>query len=50
MRFVAAVGEAGDTLGHHPSVAMGKGYVDLELVTEDAIYRMTRTPNTSSNG
>ena len=50
VRFVAAVGEAGDALGHHPSVAMGKGYVDLELVTEDAIYRMTRTPNTSSNG
>ncbi|MGC4941697.1 VOC family protein [Kribbella sp. DT2] len=38
-RFVAAVGGAGDTLGHHPRVAIGKGYVDLELVTEDAVYR-----------
>ena len=38
-RFIAAVGEAGDALGHHPSVAMGTGYVDLKLVTDDAIYR-----------
>ena len=38
-RFVAAVGEAGDALGHHPSVAMGRGHVDLEVVTADAIYR-----------
>ena len=38
-RFVAAVGEAGDALGHHPSVSMGPGYVDLKLVTADAIYR-----------
>ena len=39
VRFVAAVGEAGDALGHHPRASMGKGYVDLELVTDDAIYR-----------
>ena len=38
-RFVAAVGEAGDALGHHPRVSIGNGYVDLELVTDDAIYR-----------
>jgi 4a-hydroxytetrahydrobiopterin dehydratase len=38
-RFVVAVGEAGDALGHHPRVSLGDGYVDLELVTEDAIYR-----------
>ncbi|MCQ1954468.1 VOC family protein [Arthrobacter sp. zg-Y238] len=38
-RFVTAVGEAGDTLGHHPSVAIGTGYVDLKLVSADAIYR-----------
>ena len=36
--FVAAV-QAGDALGHHPSVSIGKGYVDLKLVTDDAIYR-----------
>ncbi|QBR93522.1 4a-hydroxytetrahydrobiopterin dehydratase [Nocardioides euryhalodurans] len=38
-RFVVAVGEAGDVLGHHPRVSIGRGYVDLELVTADAIYR-----------
>jgi 4a-hydroxytetrahydrobiopterin dehydratase len=38
-RFVAAVGKAGDALGHYPSVSLGKGYVDLKLATADAIYR-----------
>lgn len=38
-RFVVAVGEAGDELGHHPGVSMGPGYVDLRLVTDDAVYR-----------
>jgi 4a-hydroxytetrahydrobiopterin dehydratase len=38
-RFVAAVGEAGDALGHHPRVSIGKGHVDLKLITDDAIYR-----------
>lgn len=38
-RFVVAVGEAGDALGHHPSVSIGDGYVDLKLVSVDAIYR-----------
>lgn len=38
-RFVVAVGEAGDALGHHPSVAIGPGYVDLKLVSADAVYR-----------
>ena len=38
-RFVVAVGEAGDALGHHPCVCIGPGYVDLKLVTDDAIYR-----------
>lgn len=39
VRFVAAVGEAGDALGHHPSLSLGHGYVDLKLVSADAIYR-----------
>ena len=39
VRFVTAVGEAGDALGHYPSVSIGTGYVDLRLVSEDAIYR-----------
>jgi 4a-hydroxytetrahydrobiopterin dehydratase len=38
-RFVAAVGEAGDALGHHPRVCIGPGYVDLKLISDDAIYR-----------
>jgi 4a-hydroxytetrahydrobiopterin dehydratase len=38
-RFVVAVGEAGDALGHHPSVSIGNGYVDLGLVSADAIHR-----------
>lgn len=38
-RFVVAVGEAGDALGHHPRVSIGTGYIDLELVSDDAIYR-----------
>ena len=38
-RFVVAVGEAGDAFGHHPRVSIGEGYVDLKLVTADAIYR-----------
>jgi 4a-hydroxytetrahydrobiopterin dehydratase len=38
-RFVAAVGEAGDELGHHPRVSIGPGYVDLKLISDDAIYR-----------
>ncbi|KQV63253.1 4a-hydroxytetrahydrobiopterin dehydratase [Nocardioides sp. Root122] len=38
-RFVAAVGEAGDEVGHHPRAAIGDRHVDLELVTAEAIYR-----------
>ncbi len=38
-RFVAAVGEAGDAIGHHPRVSIGPGYVDLKLSSDDAIYR-----------
>lgn len=38
-RFVAAVGHAGDAVSHHPLVSIGPGYVDLKLVSDDAIYR-----------
>ncbi|GAB2692566.1 4a-hydroxytetrahydrobiopterin dehydratase [Thalassiella azotivora] len=38
-RFVTAVGDAGDEIGHHPRVTIGAGYVDLRLVSDDAIYR-----------
>lgn len=37
--FVAAIGEAGDVIGHHPRVRIGPGSVDLKLVSDDAIYR-----------
>ncbi len=37
-RFVAAVAEAGDAIRHHPSVSIGDGYVDLKLVSADAVY------------
>jgi 4a-hydroxytetrahydrobiopterin dehydratase len=39
VRFVAAIGEAGDALGHYPRVTLGDGYVDLKLISDDAIYR-----------
>ena len=39
VRFVTAVGEAGDAVGHHPRVTIGRGHVDLELVSDDAVYR-----------
>jgi 4a-hydroxytetrahydrobiopterin dehydratase len=39
VRFLAAVGEAGDVLGHHPHVMMGDRYVDLKLLSDDAVYR-----------
>ncbi len=38
-RFITAVGEAGDVLGHHPTVSMGNGHVDLKLASADAVYR-----------
>ena len=38
-RFVAAVGEAGDAAGHHPTATVGAGYVDLKLISDDAVYR-----------
>ncbi|WP_432936153.1 VOC family protein [Kribbella sp. CA-253562] len=37
-RFVAAVGEAGSALGHHPHATLGRQYVDLKLISDDAIY------------
>jgi len=38
-RFVAAIAEEGDQAGHHPRVTVGDGYVDLKMISEDAIYR-----------
>jgi 4a-hydroxytetrahydrobiopterin dehydratase len=36
---VSAIGEAGDEVGHYPIVSVGNGYIDLKLITDDAIYR-----------
>jgi len=39
VRFVAAVGAAADALGHHPRVTIGDGYVDVKLLSDDAVHR-----------
>jgi 4a-hydroxytetrahydrobiopterin dehydratase len=39
VRFVAAVGRAGDAVDHHPRVTLGDGYVDFKLISDDAVYR-----------
>lgn len=38
-RFVGAIAEAGDAAGHHPRVTLGDDYVDLELISHDAVFR-----------
>ncbi|HJU96998.1 MAG TPA: VOC family protein [Jiangellaceae bacterium] len=37
--FVSAVAEAGQTARHQPEVRLGDSYVDLKLISHDAIYR-----------
>lgn len=39
VRFLAAVGEAGDAHDHHPRASIAPGRVDLELVSDDAVFR-----------
>lgn len=39
VRFLAAIGELGAAAGHHPQVRMGTGYLDLKLISDDAVYR-----------
>ncbi len=39
VRFLSAIGEAGEAGGHHPEVRLGTAYVDLKLISDDAIYR-----------
>lgn len=38
-RFVTAVGQEAETFGHYPVVSKSNGYVDLKLISDDAIYR-----------
>lgn len=37
-RFVAAIAEAGTAFGHQPRVTLGDTFVDLKLISEDAVY------------
>ena len=39
VRFASAIAEAGDALGHHPRVTLGNAYVDLKLISDDAVFR-----------
>ena len=39
IRFLTAVGAVGDVAGHYPQVRMDTGFVDLKLISDDAIYR-----------
>jgi 4a-hydroxytetrahydrobiopterin dehydratase len=38
-RFVSAVASAAESAAHSPEVRMASGYVDLKLISDDAIYR-----------
>jgi 4a-hydroxytetrahydrobiopterin dehydratase len=38
-RFVGAIAEAGDAAGHHPRVTLGDGFVDLKMISQDAVFR-----------
>ena len=49
-RFVAAVGEAGDALGHHPRVSIGTGTSTSSWSATTPSTATTRAPSTSSNG
>ena len=48
VRFLSAIGEAGEPAGHHPEVRMGTAYVDLKLISDElppSSWRSTpRTP------
>lgn len=39
VRFLSAVGEVGRAAGHYPQVRLDTTFVDLKLITVDAIYR-----------
>lgn len=39
VRFLQAIAEAVDDAGHSPEIRMGTAYVDLKLLSGDAIYR-----------
>lgn len=38
-RLVAAIADVGAAIAHHPHTTIGDGYVDLKVVSTDAVYR-----------
>jgi 4a-hydroxytetrahydrobiopterin dehydratase len=38
VRFLGAVSEAGDAVSHYPQVRLDTSFVDLKMITDDAIY------------
>ena len=39
LRFVQAIGQLGDEAGHRPEVRLTDTFVDLRLISHDAVYR-----------
>ena len=39
VRFLSAIAEVGKNAGHYPEVRMGTAFVDLKLISHDAVYR-----------
>ncbi len=39
LKFVSAVGEAAEAMDHHPDVRLSYPFVDLTLISHDAVYR-----------
>lgn len=39
VQLITAIAAASTSAGHFPKVSMGDGYVDLKLISDDAIYR-----------
>ncbi len=44
LRFVAAVGDAAETAGHHPDLKLTYEFVDVTLLSHDAVYRPDEGP------
>lgn len=38
-RLVSAIADVGHEAGHHPRVTLGPGYVDIKLISDDAVFR-----------
>ena len=38
VRFVSAIADAGEGVGHHPRVTLNGDHVDLKLISDDAVF------------